>query len=84
MPYLAAMSAGAPTSLTSTIARPYPTTVTSGPARLTAARNTSAAAGDSSTAESAASGRTLTSLPVSVAIALPSRSQSAPVSLRSE
>ena len=85
IPYRAQMAAGAPTSLTTTMDRPKPGTVTWGAARRTAARNdVCAAAGETNMAESEPSGSTRRSWPVSAAIRLASRSQSMVSSERSE
>jgi len=78
------MAAGAPTSLTTTMDRPKPGTVTWGAARRTAARNDVSAAGETNTAESDPSGSTRRSRPVSAVIRLASRSQSMVSSERSE
>jgi hypothetical protein len=78
------MAAGAPTSLTTTMDRPKPGTVTWGAALRIAARNDVSAAGETNTAESDPSGSTRRFRPVSAAIRLASRSQSMGSSERSE
>jgi hypothetical protein len=93
------MAAGAPTSLTTTMDRPNPGTLTWGAIRRTAARKEVSAAGEAKKAESAEppepaepaesaepdpGGSARTSRPVSAAIRLASRSQSMVSSERSE